>query len=413
MRILFVGMANSIHLVRWINQLEEKRWELILFPVTRFSPHPDLRGVTYINSSDFPWKPSNRSLRYVHWALPYYAASYIGQLAQKLSSSSKTQSVYPSTYRVSALIRTIKVFKPDIIHSLEIQQAGYLVMEARRRFKGKFPTWIVTNWGSDIYLFGRLSQHRERIREVLENCDFYSCECERDIRLARDLGLRGRPLPVFPNAGGFDLAHCQSLRQPGPVSARRNIMLKGYQGWAGRALVGLRALERCADLLRTSNYQVTIYSANNPEVPIAAELFEQNTGVKVNVLMSATHDDMLRQYGDARVYIGLSISDAISTSLLAARVMGTFPIQSCTACTEEWIVDGQSGLIIPPDDVEVVEAAIRRALTDDALVDRAAEINWQVAQARLASTTIRPQVISYYEQVYHAMQENQNKKRRE
>ena len=44
--------------------------------------------------------------------------------------------------------------------------------------------------------------------------------------------------------------------------------------------------------------------------------------------------------------------------------MGALPIQSCTACADEWIVDGRSGLIVPPEDVDVIENALRRALTD-------------------------------------------------
>ena len=77
---------------------------------------------------------------------------------------------------------------------------------------------------------------------MLENCDYYSCECERDVVLAREYGLRGEVLPVFPNAGGFDLALCETLRQPGRTSERKSILLKGYQSWAGRALTGLQGL---------------------------------------------------------------------------------------------------------------------------------------------------------------------------
>ena len=133
----------------------------------------------------------------------------------------------------------------------------------------------------------------------------------------------GTVLPVFPNAGGFDLAEVACLRQPGPASARRAIMLKGYQHWGGRALTGLRALERCADLL--GGYEVWIYSAT-PDVAVAAELFAKSTGIRVTLLPKATpHSEILSRHGRARISIGLSISDAISTSLLEAMVMGCLP----------------------------------------------------------------------------------------
>ena len=108
---------------------------------------------------------------------------------------------------------------------------------------------------------------------------------------------------------------------------------------------------------------------------------------------------MLHLFGRARVYIGSSISDAISTSLLEAIVMGAFPIQSCTACAEEWIVDGEMGFIVPPEDPEPIAEAIRRAVSDDKLVDRAAELNAQLAKKRIDRAVIRPQVIAMYEKV--------------
>ena len=79
--------------------------------------------------------------------------------------------------------------------------------------------------------------------------------------------------------------------------------------------------------------------------------------------------------------------------------MGAFPIQSCTACADEWIVDREMGLIVPPEDPEPVAAAIRRALSDDVLVDRASELNAELAQERLDQRVIRPKVIAMYEGV--------------
>ena len=108
---------------------------------------------------------------------------------------------------------------------------------------------------------------------------------------------------------------------------------------------------------------------------------------------------MLGWYGKARAYVGLSISDAIPTSLLEAMVTGAFPIQSNTGAAGEWVVDGESGIIVPPEDPEVVAAAIRRAVSDDALVDRAAEVNARVARERLDENLIRPRVVAMYEKI--------------
>lgn len=404
MKILFIGMTDSIHLARWVSQLDGTDWGCFLFPVHSVKPLAELKGVTLINGGEIPGFRSNRSLRYMNILLPYFVANTVRRIVQKRFSPMRPV-VLPSKSIVQALINTILLVKPDIIHSLEFQEAGYLALEAKKVLKKKFPKWIATNWGSDIYLFGRLAEHRDRVRAVVENCNFYSCECERDVLLARKHGLRGEVLPVLPNSGGFDLGRCEGLRQSGKTSERKTILLKGYQTWAGRALTGLRALARCRDILKNYGYSIAIFSAG-PEVKIAAELFTIDNEIPVEIIPSCSHDEIMKKYGQARVYIGLSISDAISTSLLESIVMGAFPIQSYTACADEWIIDGQSGLIVPPEDVDIIEHALRKALTDDVLVDQAAVFNRETARNRLDSSVIQPQVIEFYKHVYNSKLEN-------
>jgi glycosyltransferase involved in cell wall biosynthesis len=175
------------------------------------------------------------------------------------------------------------------------------------------------------------------------------------------------------------------------------IMLKGYQGWAGRALFGLRALARCADVL--DGYEVFIYSWGQ-DIQIAAELFTQETHVPTHIVPLLTpHEEILKLHGKARVSIGLSISDGISASLLEAMVMGAFPIQSWTPGTDEWITDGENGLLVPSEDPEVIEKAIRVALTDDELINKAAEINLCLATERLDQSKIRPEALKMYETI--------------
>ena len=384
-------MSHSIHTCRWVNQITDQGWDVHLFPVDVAEIHPGFKNVTVheLLYQRPPGLSSSTRVKGLKWPLP--KGIKVGYYALETLQKSCTQ--IDRTHRLANIIRRLK---PDIVQSLEIQHAGYLTLEARNLLAGNFPTWIVTNWGSDIYLFGRLQAHADKIREVLESCDYYSCECQRDVQLAKQMGLKGEVLPVLTNTGGFDLTRVVQFRQSGPTSARRLILLKGYQHWAGRALVGLRAIALCARELQ--GYRVAVYLANN-DVKIAAELASQSTGIPIEVIPYCSHDDMLRLYGRARVSIGLSISDAISTSLLEAMVMGAFPIQSCTACADEWIVDGESGFIVPPEDPELIAAAILRAVSDDALVDHAAELNAQVSRERLDQNIIRPQVIAMYEKI--------------
>ena len=93
------------------------------------------------------------------------------------------------------------------------------------------------------------------------------------------------------------------------------------------------------------------------------------------------------------------ISDGISVSMLEAMAMGSFPIQSCTACANEWIEHGVSGMIVPPEDPDIIEMAIRMALSDDELVNRAAEINRRVVQERMDSDRLKQEAIEIYSRI--------------
>jgi hypothetical protein len=380
-RVLFVAMVNSIHTARWISQLSDSDFDVHVFPCQTALPHPLI---------------TNATVHFIGLGLRAVGLSVV--LAQQARLKDRLGiSKLPAVFDRSLwLARAIRRLKPDLIHSLEFQHAGYLTLAARNRLHGQFPTWAATNWGSDISLFGRLPEHAARIREILEGCDYYSCECERDVKLAREMGFRGKVLPVLPNGGGYNLGTAQSLRSPGPTSARKTIVLKGYQGWAGRALVGLRALELCASKLE--GYRIAMY-LTSPDVELAARLFTARTGIPVEFVPKTSHEEILRLHGSARISIGLSIGDAISTSLLEAILMGAFPIQSCTACAEEWIEDGKTGFIVPPEDSQPIADALERALRDDVLVDSAAEANAHLAAERMDERVIRPQIIEMYERI--------------
>jgi glycosyltransferase involved in cell wall biosynthesis len=80
-------------------------------------------------------------------------------------------------------------------------------------------------------------------------------------------------------------------------------------------------------------------------------------------------------------------------------VMGSFPIQSNTSCLTELGKDGETALMVPPEDPEAIAAAITRAISNDALVDRAAEMNARIASARLNYDVVQPQVVAMYRRI--------------
>lgn len=390
MKILFIAMSDSIHTARWINQIASLGWDIHVFPsLDHGITHPLLKNATIYHTFYGKQIKNNTA---TNKGIPLRSQK-LARLGIKI-----VHQFYPN-YRIDRLEKIIQTLKPDIIHSLEMQSAGYITYEIKKRYPMLFPPWIVSNWGSDIYLFGQLETHKKKIREVLSSCEYYSCECNRDIELAKKFGFKGTVLPVLPNAGGFNIKRIVKFRQAGKISKRRIIMLKGYQGWTGRSLMGIAALSHCINLLK--GYTLFIYSAKEDSgVPLAANLLSNKSGIKVVILpLDTPHERILELHGQARISIGLSISDGISTSLLEAMAMGSFPIQSCTSCANEWIIDGKTGILVPPESPEIIAKAITLALTNDELVDSAAEKNYRVVEKKLNQKIINPKIVKLYKDI--------------
>jgi GT2 family glycosyltransferase len=242
------------------------------------------------------------------------------------------------------------------------------------------------------------AEHADRIKTVLQSVNCYVADSRRDIDLGYEYGLRGHAFQVGSVSGGFDLANMARLRTPGPTSARRTIMLKARHVWVYRGLVAMEALRRNADLL--DGYRLVLYYVDDQNVwRDAAARLSRESGIEVEVLPQVPYDEILRQHGQARVSISLTISDGVNISFLEAMAMGSFPIQSAGSATTEWAEQGETALFAGAEDVDAVAAAIRRALMDDALVDRAANVNLGVIQERVDIERMRDPVTALYERI--------------
>ncbi len=373
-------MPNSIHTARWLSQISDQGWDLYLYPSIKTNKIHSLIKNTIIC---IPFLLKERSSIIYRIIIRVY-----NEIIKRKNIS----------YYEKRLYKYIKKIKPDIIHTLETQAAGYMVAYIKKKyFKNKiFPIWVHSVWGSDIYLFGKLDEHKHKINEVFRNCDFLFSESKRDIKLAKKYGFKGINLPIIQAAGGFDINSITDYKKT-LTSTRNKIILKGYQGWAGRALVGLHALELCAEQIR--KYKIIIYLPNT-EVELAAKLLTAKTGIFIEIVPNGTpHDKILKYYNQSKIFIGLSISDGVPNTLLEAMAMGSFPIQSWTSAADEWLIDGESGILVPPEDPDIIAKAIIKALLDNKLLDHAAEINWNTVKSRLDINDLKQKTIESYNKI--------------
>ena len=349
--ILIIGMADSVHVARWLTQFVDQPIDFTLFPSSPHRKiHPLLKKLITSTSQEMTVTLRPSSMRYL--ALPLSALDILSR----------------NSFRSHLLRRLIEENSFDLIHVLELQHAGYLLLDTK--LTATLPKVFITNWGSDIYWFEQFPQHKSRIIQLLQIASHYSAECQRDIEIVRRLGYTGVTMPVIPNSGGIDLDELP--KNSLPPSQRKKIMIKGYTGFVGRALIALKACKLAADHLR--EYEVVIYSASL-KARIEAMKLRHFYRVRVTILKKRTpHHEMLKHFSEARVYIGISLSDGISTSLLEAMATGCYPIQTDTSCANEWL-SASSGSIVSAYSIDQVANDLINALNSDLLVDQAATIN--------------------------------------
>jgi glycosyltransferase involved in cell wall biosynthesis len=226
--------------------------------------------------------------------------------------------------------------------------------------------------------------------------DEYSCECDRDVNLASNFGFLGKVHEVLPNAGGISDTILDSDMSSNLPSSRRIVLVKGYTRFVGLADIALESLAQVGNDI--SDFEIVVYSTD-PKTRRIIKRLKKTTNLNIRAIPKhgMSHEQMLQLFSSARIYIGISRSDGISTSLLEAMSTGCFPIQTSTSCAGEWVTDGLSGFLVGHEDINQITSAIREALVNDSLVDKAAELNRATAQARLRTSVISEKNQSFYE----------------
>lgn len=373
-KVVVICMLDSSHSARWLSQFRNQQVDFTLIPSTpNRKVHPTIRELI-VNSSNSATYSLSHVFRFL--AIPIWALDVI----------------FGNRLRGFIVSHIAKRHKSDYIHALELNHAGYIASKASRFGLATNTRIISTNWGSDIYWFQKYERHQKQITELMKVSHFHSAECHRDLALATKYGFEGKFLEVSPNAGGFPTEFLS--KDLVPPSGRSVILVKGYETFVGRASIALDAISEISNEL--VDYEIIVYSANQKTIRSVRRIREEtNLNIRAIPKKRLSHSEMLNLFGTARAYIGVSLSDGISTSLLEAMAMGSFPIQTNTSCAEEWIEDGVTGKLIGPNQAEV-KKSLQLALRNDSLVDQASVVNRKTIETKCNEEQIKLKSLKFY-----------------
>jgi glycosyltransferase involved in cell wall biosynthesis len=238
----------------------------------------------------------------------------------------------------------------------------------------------------------------KKLRELAAFADAFSAECVRDTALAAEIGFNGLFMETMPNSGGIKIGGESSTADSKILSARKTIVIKGYQNVWGQALFALKAIESLSPELQ--GFRIEMFSCNFKTIKEAKRLTKA-TGLEIitHRKHSLSHSQVLAIMRRSIAYIGLSKSDGISTSMIEAMSQGAIPIQSDTSCANEWISNGQDGFLVSFDDWQAVANGLRQIITDQEFVSNARATNYQTMRERYDSNRLAEIAHSYYKEL--------------
>ena len=369
-RVLLLGMLDSVHLGRWLQLQNDNRLEIVLFPAgINRRIHPEVKKC--LGASLGPRIQIVNHHRFISLVVTPIAK------------------ILRLDMRAVFLDRLIKSQRPDVVHVVEIQNAGYLYLQSSMR-RQKFWQLFVSNYGSDIYWFARNRAHRKRINELMSEADFYSYECERDKALGIENGFSGQKILLAPNSGGIP----SSKIVDNLTNERNGIVVKGYQGWSGMAHSAIWALYGIRKQLRDK--PIKVFSANM-STAVFCYIIRLASGLKIKSFRkhSLTHDQVLEIFRSSEIYLGVSKTDGISTAVLESMSQGCIPVQSDTSCAAEWFLPGETGIAIPDNDTSSISQAVIAGMKL-AEVREARLKNIEIIRSRYASEVLAATLSNYY-----------------
>lgn len=392
-RILFIGLGENTHTHSWIDLLEDARFNVRLFSMPTGSPPDKWKVRTYVTSYHGPRvKTGTRTSLYP-------ANSFTRFVKRQTARALGMHDVESLAGRWLAKI--LREWQPDIVHTLGIEQGGEFFLHVRRRFGleaiGK---WVLqTRGGSDLALTHLNPERRKELIDILRSCDQLISDNKDNFRIARELGVceeQLAPIAPVPGTGGIDVETLRSKWQ-GPPSRRRVIVCpKAYDSPWGKILPVFEALKMVWEKIEPCEIHLLSMTG---ESKMWFWSLPENIRRSCVPRERVSREEVLELLPRARVMLAPTLIDGIPNSLYEAMACGAFPILSPIETILSAVKNEENVLFARNLYPHEIADALARAMTDDALVDAAAQKNLDLVRRIASRDLIRPRVIEFYERL--------------
>jgi glycosyltransferase involved in cell wall biosynthesis len=339
MKLCFIANPNTSHTRRWLSYFARRGYDVHLIaehrlrtPFAEVTVH-DLTAITNV-----------RKLRYLVWAV------IVRRLVHRL--------------------------RPDILHAHQVSSAGWLGWAASHH------PFVVTPWGSDIYRHPQRSRlARWLAQRVLSSADLVTADSA-DL-LARTIELGADPTCSHIIQWGVDLTTFSPVDERAELRSQLGLGSE-FIILSARAMrpiyqhnVTLEAIATVRQTIPDVTFIFRDYNADPPDYAAQLARRAQFLGVSDAIRFigpTARYEDVVNLYRAADLVVSVPASDGTPVSVLEALACGIPVIVSDLPSLREWIIDGESGVLVPVGNAEAVAHGIIRLLMDHRLYQQALQI---------------------------------------
>jgi len=265
-------------------------------------------------------------------------------------------------FSAGAAVRGAREFEPDLIH---VHYAGAFGLWSLRT---RFTPTVVSVWGSDVVGFPGNPIARGYLRRVLHRCAAVTATSNhlRDVTVSVSPEI-SQKLSIIPF--GVDI---KTLSRAEGMSHLPNEPVKLCYIKSHRPVYGPDTLLKALSLIdrRTTPLHLTMAGSG----PLTNEL--RNMVSKLGIASSVEFagqlapEDVYRLIERSHVVVMPSRQESFGVAALEASACGRPVIASRVGGVPEVVLDGETGILVPPNDVDALAGAIKTLADDAAMRER-------------------------------------------
>lgn len=245
--------------------------------------------------------------------------------------------------------KTIKTFKPSVIHIHQANSTAFIALMASKKFR--IPK-ILTAWGSDILLTPQRGVlYKRMVKYNLKYANHITCDSEDLIKKMQELVLQ-KKLNITVANFGIDIGEIPNLANKENIIYSNRLHNKLYR--IDKIIIAFHKF------LKDKKESWKLVIAGEGEETENLKQLVKSLNINNNVAFEGWVDKIknYEYYKKAWFFVSIPESDATSISLLEAMSNGCIPVLSNINANNEWVTNGQNGILINNIDDNFLEQAL-------------------------------------------------------